>query len=42
MKNHVARFRQSGSFIAGLLIGLAIVIATFAAADAEFSAWQTF
>ena len=42
MKNHVARFRQSGSFIAGLLIGVAVVFATFAVAEADSSALQTF
>ena len=42
MKNHVARFRQSGSFIAGLLIGIAVVFAAFAATEGNPGAWQTF
>lgn len=42
MANPLARFRQSGSFIAGLLIGLSIVVTTFAVTDADASAWQTF
>lgn len=40
MTKLMARIRQSGSFIAGLLIGLAIVVATFAMADADSSAWE--
>jgi hypothetical protein len=39
MTNPTTRFRQSGSLVAGLLIGLAIVVATFAATDAAASAW---
>ena len=42
MKNHVARFRQSGSFIAGLLIGISVVFAAFAMTEGDSSAWQTF
>ena len=40
MTSRMARFRQSGSLIAGLLIGLSIVVATFAATDAASGAWQ--
>ena len=42
MTNPLARCRQSGSFIAGLLIGLAIVVAAFAVTDADDSAGQAF
>ena len=41
MTTHLARCRQSGSFIAGLLIGVSIVFATFAATEADSGAWQT-
>ena len=40
MTNLLARSRQSGSFIAGLLIGLAIVAATFAVTDPGSGVWQ--
>ena len=40
MTNPTTRFRQSGSLVAGLLIGFAIVVATFAATDAAASDWQ--
>ncbi len=33
MRNLVGPLRQSGSFVAGTLIGLSIVVATFAVAD---------
>ena len=42
MKNHLARFRQAGSFIAGLFIGLSIVVPVFAMMVASPSDWQTF
>ena len=42
MKRHLPQFRQSGSFIAGLLIGVAVVFATFAASEADSSAWHAF
>jgi hypothetical protein len=35
MTNPMARLRQSGSFIAGLLIGLSMAVFTFAATDAD-------
>lgn len=41
MTNSSAQFRQLGSFTAGFLIGLSIVVATFALTDADSSAWQT-
>ena len=42
MKNLPARFRQAGSFIAGLFIGLSIVVPVFAMMVANPSDWQTF
>lgn len=41
MTKLLARWRQSRSFIAGLVMGLAIVIAVFGAMEADSSAWQT-
>jgi hypothetical protein len=41
MKNFTTRFRQAGSFIAGLLIGLSIVVPVFAMMVANPSGWQT-
>ena len=38
MKNSLARFRQAGSFIAGLFIGLSIVVPVLAVANP--SDWQ--
>ena len=40
MKNTQARFREAGSFIAGLLIGLSIVVPVFAMTVADPSDWQ--
>jgi hypothetical protein len=40
MTNRMARLRQSGSFIAGLLIGLSTVMATFAVTGADSGATQ--
>ena len=42
MTNFLARCRQSGSFIAGLLIGLSIAVATFGATEADASPWRNF
>lgn len=42
MTNLLACCRQSGSFAAGLLIGLAFAVAAFGATEADSSAWQTF
>ena len=41
MTKLTALSRQSGSFIAGLLIGLAIVATTFAVTDPTSGVWQT-
>lgn len=41
MKNSLARFREAGSFIAGLLIGLSIVVPVFAMTIADPTDWQT-
>ena len=41
MINPLARFRQSGSLVAGFLIGLAVVVAVFALADADSGAGQS-
>ena len=41
MTNLLARCRQSGSFAAGLLIGLAFAVAAFGATEAGASAWQS-
>ena len=41
MKNPLARFRQAGSLIAGLLIGLSIVVAVSAMVAVEPSDWRT-
>ena len=40
MKNPLARFRQAGSFVAGLLIGLSIVVAVSAMTIVEPSDWR--
>jgi hypothetical protein len=42
MTNLKMRLRQSGSFIAGLLIGVSIVITAFAWTDIDSRAWQAF
>ena len=36
-----ARFREAGSFIAGILIGVSIVVLVFASIGANMSDWQT-
>jgi hypothetical protein len=41
MTNPLERIRPSGSFVAGLLIGLSIALATFAMTDPDSSAWRT-
>ena len=41
MKNSLARFREAGSFIAGILIGVSIVVLVFASIGANTSGWQT-
>jgi len=40
MKNPLSKFRVAGSYIAGLLIGLAIVIPVFAVTAAQPGDWQ--
>lgn len=40
MKNFLSKFREAGSFIAGLLIGLAIVVPVFAMTAAQPGDWQ--
>lgn len=42
MTNRVPRLRQSGSLVAGVLIGLSIVVATIAVADNGHGGWPTF
>ena len=42
MKNPLGRFRQAGRFVAGLFIGLSIVLTVFAMMVASPSDWQTF
>jgi hypothetical protein len=42
MKNPLARFQQAGSFIAGLFIGLSMVVPVFAMMVASPSDWQAF
>jgi hypothetical protein len=42
MKNLLAGCGQAGSFIAGLFIGLSIVVPVFAMMAANPSDWQTF
>lgn len=41
MKNPLARFRQAGSLVAGLLIGLSIVVAVSAVMVVNPTDWQT-
>jgi hypothetical protein len=40
MKNPLATFQDAGSFVAGLVIGLSILLPVFAIAVAEPGAWQ--
>ena len=40
MKNVLARFRQAGSFTAGLLIGISIMIPMFAMMVTNLDDWQ--
>jgi hypothetical protein len=41
MKNPLARFPDAGSFVAGLLIGLSILIPVFAMMVSEPGDWQS-
>jgi hypothetical protein len=40
MKNHLAEFRDTVSFIAGILIGLSIMVLLFAGMAVELTGWQ--
>lgn len=40
MKNPLARFPDAGSFVAGLVIGVSILMPVFAIAVADPGAWQ--
>jgi len=40
MANPATQIRRSGSFVAGLLIGLSIALATFALTDGNSGTWQ--
>ena len=42
MKKALGRFRDAGSFIAGILIGLSIVVPVIALTGADTTAWQAF
>jgi hypothetical protein len=42
MKKVLARFRDAGSFIAGILVGLSIVVPVIALTGANTTAWQAF
>jgi len=42
MKKALARFRDAGSFIAGILVGLSIVAPVIALTGANTTAWQAF
>jgi hypothetical protein len=42
MKNSAANFRDAGSFIAGILIGLSIMVPVFALTVVNLTDWQTF
>ncbi len=41
MKNSLAKYREAGSFIAGLLIGISIVALVIAMTVADYGDWQT-
>jgi len=40
MKNSMTRFREAGSFVAGILIGLSIMVAVFAMMVVNSGGWQ--
>ena len=42
MRKSLARFREAGSFIAGTLVGLSIVVLVIASTGASPTDWQTF
>jgi hypothetical protein len=41
MKNSVATLRDAGSFVAGILIGLSVVVPVFALTVVNLTDWQT-
>ncbi len=41
MKNPLAKYREAGSFTAGLLIGISIVVPVIAMTVADYGVWQT-
>ncbi len=41
MKNSLVKYREAGSFIAGLLIGISIVVPVIAMTVADYGDWQT-
>jgi hypothetical protein len=42
MKKALRRFRDTGSFLAGILVGLSIVVPVIALTGANTTAWQAF
>jgi hypothetical protein len=42
LKNSPANLRDAGSFLAGLLIGVSLMVPVFALIVANLSRWQTF
>jgi hypothetical protein len=42
VKNSLLEFRDAGSFIAGILIGLSIIVPVFAGTVVELTDWQLF
>ena len=42
MKKTLGRFRDAGSFIAGILVGLSIVVLVIALTGTNTTAWQAF
>jgi hypothetical protein len=42
MKKGLRRFRDAGSFIAGILVGLSIVVPVIALTGANTTIWQAF
>ena len=41
MKNALAKYREAGSFIAGVLIGVSIVVGVFVMTVSDHGGWQT-
>lgn len=42
MKKALGRFRDAGSFIAGILVGLSIVVPVIALTGADTTTWRAF